>query len=303
MKRKGIGSGLILAVILSVSLAAVQLSGCGLTPTGQMLDATALFNQARESTKTAASFRMNGKVNAEFTFPPVSGSLDIDYDMCFEQKEGGEPIVQLVMDLHSGESGDLLGIPDGMEIKGYMIGNRFYLKNPLSGDWNYMEVSFSDMLSGMGQGVSPQDMLDLMDAADSVEVVSDNSFFTKYALVLNADKLLGKADMGTLEEQIKKAGGPAMDISEYIAFTRDLVSAMNVSVTVDKKSGQVALFEMSFDDNLFDFMRPLFKDDPPPEGSSMTMSMNFNIGDYGKSFNLELPEAAKSARSFRSLEE
>ncbi len=85
------------------------------------------------------------------------------------------------------------------------------------------------------------------------------------------------------------------EVEARIQALKDLCLVMDYVVEVDKESGMVSGFGFTWDEDVIAVMGPMMGDEPLPEGVSVKLSADFQLSDYGKAFDLALPEEAKEA--------
>lgn len=285
-------------LVLLTLTTCLLLGGCGSSQMAQVGNPNAFFEKAREGIGGATSFRMTGKMVMNYSDLSGSRNMRINYDMLFE-KQGDNFIVKMDMEMPAQSSG-FSSATQGEKVEVYMTKDKMYMQMP-TGEWFYKGVDLGLNLTGVDQSFSPQSMLQMLDAARTVEVVEENPFFTRYYLTLDPEKLTKGANIEDYLERMNESGIIQIDVGEYTEMIRNVLSQMEIYLTVDKVNGYPMEFDMIFDKNILDYMGSFFEGNPLPEGTSITMSMNFAIGDYGKVFNLQLPEKALQAKPLEEL--
>lgn len=288
--------GLVSLILLCLILVTALFPGCASSDGGSLTGAMTLFNSAREALATASSFKLTGEGNVTFTHDSQSTSLDYTYQFFYEQKEGQEPLVKMVIGMLFPDSGLDSGSPEEIETDAYITGDTMYIQDPASGQWFYQQMNLGGELTQVGQGISPQSMVKMLEAAQDVEVIEDTESHTRYKLVLDPDKLFEGDRLEELEKALEMEGLSDQEVTEYTEMTKEMTAAMDITVKVNKESGFIEEFEIRIDENMLDFIPPsAFEEGPPPEGSSMTMSIDYRVGDCGEVFNLELPKETADA--------
>lgn len=294
MKSRKIG--FISSVLLCFVLNLILISGCGSSDSSSLSGTVALFDQAREVLKTATSFRMTGEGNVTYSYENQSVPTNFSYEVFFEHKEGKEPLMKMVLGIIQQDSGIPSGFSDEMKIDVYMTGDRMYMQDPTTGQWYYEEINIGEEFSQIGQGFSPQSVVDLVESAETVEIIDDTKSHTQYKLKINADALYEGAKLEEAKSSMESEGFSEEEIAMNLEMVKELAAIMDITVKVNKESGLIDEFEVRFGENMLDYIPPsAFEDDPPPEGSSVTMHMNYRISDYGKDFDLELPKETENA--------
>ncbi len=283
-------------ILLAASL---LIAGCGSSQTAQVGNPIAFFEKARQGITDSASFRMTGEILANYSDSSGSREFQVNYEMLFE-KQGDDFLVRMMVQTPS-QGSALRGTASGQKIETYLTKDKLYLKNPQTGQWFYKAFDLGFDISAIDQGFSPQGMLKMLDSAATIEVVDETSSLIKYHLTLDFEKLMAEVDVGKYFESMKKSGLISFDLGAYLEMMKNFISQMQLYLTVDKKSSHPTEFDMVIDKNILEYMRGLLGDSSLPPEASMTMSMNFSIGDYGKPFNLRLPEEAMQARPWQEL--
>lgn len=277
---------LVMAVILCAAMTTVFITGCGSSGTASLADPVAFYKQARENMQTADSFRMSGEMVMEFNNVPGAETMAIGYDMVYEQKSNGDTLAKMDMRFAG---------PQGFDIQAYITGDRMYMEMP-GGMWVYEDIDLTSEFAEMSQGMGPQYVMDILDMAESAEVVAEDTDSITYDLVLDFDKLMEEQeqDIEKMLEELEKDGIPGMDEAEFMDFMRNIFSGMQMQMTVDKSSGLATGFQMYMEMDLSS-LTALFPNDPLPQGATMTMNADFTVTDYGKSFDIRLPEETENA--------
>jgi hypothetical protein len=289
------------AAFLCISMTAVLFCGCGSGGMATIENPLDFFGQARENMQTAASYRMSGEMLIDYSGSIEMTNMAIDYDMFFEQKTDGETLIKMVMafDMPGSES-DSSG-PSQFNTEAYVTGDRMYMKMPW-GAWVYQDYDLSSSLTEMSQGIGPQYVSEILDMAESAEVVTEDADSITYRLVLDFDKMMKEVDLETVRERLDSLDVTEEDLTAYMEMVKDLLSEMDFEMTVDKGSGMVRDFYYSLEMDLGKFSM-LFQNDPALRGAKIDMEGVFTIGDYGKAFNLELPRETEDAIPMDEMEQ
>ncbi len=287
----------LLLVAFSIALC-LLLVGCGSSQTAQIGNPMEFFEQARAGITNSDSFRMTGKMLMNYSDSSGSKDYRINYDMILQKRDTGF-VIKMMMEgptdpsVPAGSSGQL--------IETYITEDKMYVRAPTTGQWYYKDYNLGVDLTSIDQGFSPTSILEMLDSAKTVEVVEDTSSYTKYYLVLDPDKLMSDADLDASLEILKDNGGISIDMDQYKQMMRDFTSNMQIYLTVDKKSGYPTEFDMIIDKDIMQYIRNFMDQSGLPQGAMMTMSMNIEISDYGKPFDLSLPQEALEAKPLEEL--
>jgi hypothetical protein len=285
---------LCVAAVLVLFAVTALLAGCGTGSTAFLDNPVDFFKQARENMQTAGSFRMEGKVKADYSDDSDSESMTMGYNMVYERKSEGEMLVKMEIDANMGRN--------RIETIMYIAGDRMYMKTP-GGQWVYMEMSVLSRMEDMSQGIGPQNMMEALETADSAEVVDEDGRSITYRLVIDFERMMRQQQdlLDEMKEDFDKAPGE-MSFDEYTKMMKAVYENIDYIVTFDKESGLAIEFEFRVDMDM-SLIAEMFPDDPPPPGARLVMKGVFEIGDYGKVFNLELPEEAEDAIPVEEPEE
>jgi hypothetical protein len=279
--------------------ASALIAGCGSSQTAQIGNPVAFFEKAREGITDSVSFRMTGEIFTNYSYSAGSREFQINYEMLFEKQED-DFLVRMLMQTPA-QGSALQGTASGQKIETYLTKDKLYLKYPATGQWFFKAFDLGFDITAIDQGFSPQGMLKMLDSAATIEVVDETSSLIKYHLTLDFEKLMAEVDVDKYFEAMKKNGLISFDLGEYLEMLKNFISQMQLYLTVDKKSQYPIEFDMVIDKNILEYMRDFLSGSSLPPEASMTMSMNFSIGDYGKAFNLRLPEEAMQARPWAEL--
>ncbi|MBN2027674.1 MAG: hypothetical protein JW854_13035 [Actinobacteria bacterium] len=283
---------LALAVILSAAMASIALCGCGTNGAASLADPAAFYQQARDNVRTADSFRIRGEMVMEFNEFPGVDTMAIDYDMVYELKSDGEMLAKMDM-RYRGQQ--------GFDVQAYITENRMYMEMP-GGMWVYQDLNLASDLTDMGQVMGPQYVMQMLDMAESAVVVAEDADSITYDLVLDYDKMMAaqQQDMQNIMEQLEEQGITGFDPAAFEDLMREILSGMELRMTVDKSSGLPTAMRMHMDMD-FSLFAGLFPEDTLPQGASMSMDADFELGDYGEAFNIELPADAEGAIPMEEL--
>ena len=282
--------------LLTFSIAvSLLLTGCGSSQTALIANPMEFFERAREEITNADSFRMNGQMVINYGDSSGSRDFRVNYEMFFQQDEDGF-LVKMVMEMPAP------GVTASMQmIETYITEDKMYLYYPATGQWYYKEFDLGFNIAALDQGLSPNSILKMLDSAKTIEVVEETSSYAKYYLTLDPEKLMNDAELDAYLEGMRKSGIIPFDPVQYREMLKNVTSLMQINLTVDKKSGYPSEFNMVIDEDIVPYMKDFTPNSAALQGASMTMSMNIAISDYGKSFNLSLPEEALQARPFEEL--
>jgi hypothetical protein len=142
----------------------------------------------------------------------------------------------------------------------------------------------------------------MLDMAESAEVVDEDGGSITYSLVFDLEKMLVQEDLESMKAEMKDEGIPEDEIEMIVSMVMEMFSQIEMEMSVDKSSGMPSGFRMHIELDFSSF-ESLFPEDMPPEGAKMIMDADFEVGDYGKEFNLELPAEAEKAIPIKDLEE
>lgn len=298
MNRRRIGLTAIIAAL--AVLAALPLSGCGSSGTGMTGGSLDLFYRARDNMQSVESFRMEGTMTISFDGEEGPGFMSADYDMIYERKEGGDPLVKMEMKMQPVMSG--VG-----DVDAYITEGRMYMQHPVTGEWFYQEADLSADLSDLSQSMSPQYLMDYLEAAGTVEVTADNMWFTEYLATLDADELLQEIDLEEMKQDLIGEGIPEKQVDEITSYLKqfyaEILERTRLSVVVDKRGGMISGILMRMEIDMGELMGILEEGEPDSPGGSMVMDMKVGFTDYGKAFGIELPGEALNARPIEEMEE
>ncbi|RJP35685.1 MAG: hypothetical protein C4536_00300 [Actinobacteria bacterium] len=286
--------GLALAVALCITMTALCCCGCGSGGAARLENPLDFFNQARANMQTVASFRMSGEMLMELSGVPGMGAINVDYDMVCEQKSDGETLAKMDMRMEG---------PPSMDMQMYITEDRMYMEMP-GGLWVYQEADFSsNMMEMNNQTMGPQYVMDMLDMAESAEVVGEDDDTITYDLVLDYDKIMQgqELELEKLQEELEKQGLREEDFHLFLDFMRDVIAGLEMQMTVEKESGLATRFRMHMEMD-FSYLAALSPDEAMPEGAGMTMDADFEVSDYGKAFNIQLPDEAAEAIPVEELE-
>ncbi|MEW6555685.1 MAG: DUF6612 family protein [Actinomycetota bacterium] len=283
-----------LAAVLMVFITTALLSGCGTGGTAFLENPLEFFRRAQENMGTVDSFRMEGKAKADYSDVSDSGSMTMEYEMVYERKGDGEMLVKMEMGVNMGRR--------KVETLVYLSGDKMYIKTP-EGQWVFMEMSVLSSMEDISQGMGPQNMMEMLETADSAEVLEEDGRSITYRLVIDFERLLqGQQDLlDEMKEDFERVPGE-MSFDEYTSMMEVVYSNIDYIVAFDKDSGLATEFEFHVDLDM-SLLADMFPDDPPPQGARMVMNGVFEIGDYGKVFDLELPGEAEDAIPIEEFEE
>ena len=284
---------LALAVILCAATASIAMCGCGTSGTASLADPMAFYQQARDNVRTADSFRMHGEMVMEFSGFPGMETMAVDYDMVYELKSDGGMLAKMDMRYLDQQ---------GFDVQAYILENRMYMEMP-GGMWVYQDLNLASDLTDVGQVMGPQYVMQLLDMAESAEVADEDGDSITYDLILDYDKMMAaqQQDMQDVMEELEKQGITGFDPAAFEDLIKEIVSEMELSMTVDKSSGLPTAMQMHMDMD-FSLFAELFPEGTLPQGASMAMDADFEISDYGKTFDIQLPEEAENAIPIEELE-
>jgi hypothetical protein len=288
MDRGAVGSSLV--VLLCVLIGTALLAGCGSSGTARLENPVEFFMQTRENMQNAASFRVNGEMVMEFKGVPGMDAMAIDYDMVCEIEEGGELLARMVMSVEE---------PYGLEVEMYILEGRMYMEMP-GGIWVYEDLDLASDLADMSQGMGPQYMMDMLEMAESAEVVAEDSDSITYRLVMDYNRMMADVDMEEMRKQLVERGMSEEYLAAFEGMMKEMISAMDIEVTADKDSGMISGYGFCLEMSL-DAMAQFFEGGELPPGSSMVMDADFTVSDYGKPFDIRLPDEAKDAVPMEEL--
>ncbi len=285
MKR---GAG-VTAVLLCAAMAAVSFFGCGSGGAVLVENPLDLFKQAQENMQTVASYRIAGEMLMDTSFEGETMSMTMEYDMVCEQKSGGEFLARMDICMEG---------PPSFETVAYLTGDRMYMEMPGVG-WVYQDYDLSSELADMDQMMGPRYVTELLEMAESAEVVAEDGDTITYDLVLDFDRLM--QEQGELmDEQMAELGLQEEDLSLYMDFIREAFENMELLLTVDKGSGLATRLQIHMEIDLSSIAE-MMGEEALPGDMDMTMDADFRISDYGKSFDIRLPEEAEDATPMEDI--
>lgn len=284
---------LALAVILCAAMTSIVLCGCGTNGTASLADPMTFYQQARDNVRTANSFRMRGEMVMEFSDLPGAETMAVDYDMEYEHKSDGEMLAKMDM-RYRGQQ--------GFDVQAYILENRMYMEMP-GGMWVYQDLNLASDLTDVGQAMGPQYVMQMLDMAESAEVVAEDADSITYDLVLDYDKMMAaqQQDMQEILEELEAQGITEFDPAAFADLVEEIFSEMELRMTVDKNSGLPSAMHMYMDMD-FSVFAELLPEGTLPQGASMTMDADFEFSDYGEAFDIELPGEAEDAIPIEELE-
>lgn len=286
-------TGLVLSLFLCASMTALIFAGCGAGGVARVDNPLDFFFQTRENMQTVASFRMKGDMVMELTGMPGDETVVVNYDMVCEQKIDGEMLARMDMDFEG---------PGSLSTVAYITEDRMYMEMP-GGMWVYEEVDLSSELAEMGQGMGPQYVMEVLDMAESAEVVAEDDIVIAYQLVFDVDELIQEQELELeeMKEDLRKEGLPEEYVAEFVEIVKQVLSGMEYLMLVDKKSGLAIAFKMNMEIDLSAFAE-LFPGETMPDNAKATVSADLKMSDYGKTFNIQLPKEAEDAIPMEELE-
>jgi hypothetical protein len=190
----------------------------------------------------------------------------------------------------------------GLDIEAYIVGDRMYMEMP-GGMWVYQDLNLASDLTDMGQAMGPQYVMEILEMAESAEVVAEDADSITYDLVLDYDKMMQgqEGDMEKMLEELEEQGVPGFDPEGFKDLIEEVLSKMQFQLTVDKDSGLPTAMQMYMEMD-FSVFADMFPEDTLPEGAGMSMDADFEISDYGETFDIQLPEEAKDAIPIEDME-
>lgn len=265
-------------------------AGCG--PSGAAFsDPAALFRQAREEIGTADSFRETGEITVSMELGPEEIEMTMGFDAVFEKQDDGEWIARMdvITDLEPMMGG---GPGSRMKVEAYIVGGKMYMQMPGMDEWVYQERDALQKLSGM-DGASPDDLSRMMESAREAELLEEGPDTVRYRLVPDEDKVfLPEMEEKARQSLVDKGRGEDY-VEELLRGVREMLSGMEMTVTVEKRTGLIVGFTMRIDDF------------PAPAGGLLAGSglgvprvsirAAFTVYDHGEDFGLALPEEARNA--------
>ncbi len=273
------------------------MAGCS-SWTAFLSDPANIYKQAREGVQAAHSFRMEGVVKMRLKTKTMTHSSEMRYQFLYEKGDNGESMVWMTafMELPGNpailpqESGG-----GGMEIEGYIAGNRIYMRLPGSGQWVYQEMDIPSQYLTLDQGMMPEDVVKFLDSAEKVEVLEDSEGDIRYLIHPDPEKLMQPHDLESLKEYLSRRGLPEEHWDNTVEMIRDMLSRIKLTITVERQSGLLTSLEMEVNDIKPGEAFPVLERNNFLRGASMSLVFQFTISDYGKTFDIRLPEEAKNA--------
>ena len=173
--------------------------------------------------------------------------------------------------------------PEGMQ-EIYIIGNRMYVK--VADKWYYKDNDpIAEAKRSMVDLSTPESIQLAVENADEVGLVTESDSSATCRLQLGAKyyQAVGRE----LEKTARDLGltGSEQQIAELKASWKSM--SMRVDITIDKSTGLFSGMSISMQTG----------DITSPEGQTMRMTaeVETKLGEYGKTFDIQLPEEAKSA--------
>jgi hypothetical protein len=182
--------------------------------------------------------------------------------------------------------------PPSFDTAAYMTGDRMYLEMPEVG-WVYQDYDLSSQLADMDQMMGPRYVTEMLEMAESAEVVAEDKGTITYDLVLDFDRLMQEQGE-VMDEQMAELGLKEEDLSLYMDFVGEMLERMGLLMTVDKSSGLATRMQMHMEMD-FSSLAKMVGEGALPDDAQMTMDMDLRISDYGKVFDIKLPEEAEDA--------
>lgn len=281
-----------LGILICILLGSLLLAGCGSGAAARIENSLGFFAQTRENMQSAGSFRMNGEMVMEFKGVPAMDAMAIDYDMVCESGESGELLMQMAMNVEE---------PYSLDVEMFILEGRMYMQMP-GGVWVYEDMDLPSDLAQMSQGLGPQYMMYMLEMAKTAEVVAEDDDSITYSLVLDYEKMMEEVDIEEMRKQFLERGMQEDYIDTFKDMIKEMLSAMDVEVTAEKSSGMITSFGMKMEMDL-GAMAPFFEGGQLPPGASLVMDADFTVGDYGKTFDIRLPDEAKGAVPMEEFEE
>lgn len=242
-----------------------------------------IFTQATQTIKNVNSFRIVGNMDMSIGMSGAGSDLPLEMSIPVEEEieqSDGSFQMKAVVGISGGLGNAGLAGGDGGDggnITMYLIDDRLYYET--QGKWYYSQ--YSTPLTAMGGGnnqlVTPQSIIQMMENADSVEIVEETDSQVRYHLVLG-DKYYQNA----LDEFSKIM--PDYPVEQY----KGLIEGMKyeLEVSVDRASEQVVHLQVIMTGDNLEY------------GQGIKMSMRvkgeFDFSDYGKDFAIQLPEEARN---------
>lgn len=286
-----IATRLSLGILICIFSAFLLLAGCGSGGTAMLENPLEFYGQARENMQEAESFSMSGEMVMKFRDVPGIESMTVDYDMVCEIEESGELLARMDMSVEE---------PYGLDTEMFILEGKMYMQMP-GGIWVYENLSLPSDLAQMSQGLGPQYMMDMLEMAESAEVVAEDGDNITYRLVLDYGNMMEEVDMEEMRKQFLEKGMPEDYIAAFEDMMEEMLSAMDVEVTAEKNSGMVSGFRMYVEIELGP-MAAFFEGGQLPDGAVVVMDADFTVGDYGKAFDIQLPDEAKDAVPMEEFE-
>ncbi len=237
----------------------------------------------RRTIKNVNSFRIVGNMDMSIGMSGAGSDLPLEMSIPVEEEieqSDGSFQMKAVVGISGGLGNAGLAGGDGGDggnITMYLIDDRLYYET--QGKWYYSQ--YSTPLTAMGGGnnqlVTPQSIIQMMENADSVEIVEETDSQVRYHLVLG-DKYYQNA----LDEFSKIM--PDYPVEQY----KGLIEGMKyeLEVSVDRASEQVVHLQVIMTGDNLEY------------GQGIKMSMRvkgeFDFSDYGKDFAIQLPEEARN---------
>lgn len=266
-------------LLACVALLAITV-GCGNGANNTSQSELGFMNMVKQDMKEAGSFRLLGSMDMSMKMSGMGSDIPISMSIPMEEEieqDGGSLKMKALVGV-SGSMGDtLLGGGEDEPMEMYLIGDKLYYKS--EGKWYYSDYGMAlNPMSSNSQLITPDSILQMLEFADSVAVVDETDSTIKYHVVV------GDAYFDEALRQAREIM-PSFPFEQYEAMMKSM--RYELDVTVDKDSGHLTRLRIGMQGDEIEFM----------EGMKMSMDVDgaFDFTDYGKDFDIQLPEEAESA--------
>lgn len=271
------------------------LAGCGAGNEIASLTGLDLFNAARDNLEQVDSFKM--------TVTLIDDSTGDEGGELFGEPVGSEATAEAIFEKTSdGESLCMARIDGGKPV--YITQEGTYRE--VNGKWRFTPETPSDteggFLSNPLDSLDPEGLMGMMDMAGEIETVEETDSVQRYRFFLDPEKIVPEPSRSDLKQLTKLMDMSEEDAGAWVETVRESFSdAFLIGITVDKASGLISEATMSAEVDYAPMMQMYVKAGliSPEEAAEMflDMEMSMSFSEYGKKFDLELPEEAIKARN------
>lgn len=274
------------AVLICLS-AIFGCGGAGTAPDGDLL---AIFGTARQNLSDAESYRMMIEMTIDYHLSDillVAGISEDDmemtfaYEMLYEKEDGGS-VARITSDLYDYTT-QLMDEPDTssgegsrlQKVEAYVTDEEVFYQEEPGGAWMYEEFAEGeDFFSALYQSeFSPRYLMEALDEYKGIEVVEETDAFIVFELTIDYQMGLGMGLSGF--------EGTPMRVKV------DKESRLPVEIMILQEGNLAEAYE-EYDGEEFEdpeFMAAM-------EGSTYAFIYRIEFSDYGRDFDLRIPQEA-----------